>query len=162
MCAIIKSIKYFTMKWWLAFQGDMPKKEQRRPQKEYDLCYASVKKQLPKQFVDFDKSYSLHDATLLKLRFNAEKQQLKIKVILAIVHEKFIEGRNGTLTYSGVTNFSISKPAEHSPASSDNYAFLLADEIEVISPDVFEHKILFSSGVEFDITFTYFNFSIDD
>ena len=150
------------MDWWLAIQdSEVSETEMNRPEKEYGRYFKSIKKQLPKQFLAFDKSYSLHDATILKLNLNAEKQQLKIKFMLAIVHEKFIEGRNGTLIYSGVTDFSSTKRAEISLADSACYSHLGYDEIEVISPGVFEHRILFSSGVEFGIVFTDFKFSIE-
>ena len=162
MYAILNKMKYFTMEWWLAIQDfEMPAKEINRPDKEYGRYFASIKKQLPKQFLAFDKSYSLHDATILKLNLNAEKQQLKIKYMLAIVHKKYIEGRNGTLIYTGVTDFSSSKRAEISLAGDVCYSHLGYDEIEVISPGVFEHRILFSSGVEFGIVFTDFKYTIE-
>ena len=146
-------MKYFTMDWWLAFQNpDMPEKDAARPQQEYERHYKSIKKHLPKRFLTFDKSYSLHDATLLKLSLNADKEQIKIKFMLAVVHKKFIEGRNGTLIYSGVTDFTSSKRAEVSLVDSTyNYGHLGYDEIEMISPGVFEHRMLFSSGAEFGI-----------
>jgi len=151
-----KMMKYFTMEWLLACQdSDVSEKDMNRPAKDYGRYYTSIKKQLPIQFVVFDKSYSLHDAMLRKLNFNVEKQQLKINLMLAIVHKKFIEGRKGTITYTGVTDFSSSKRIEKPLAGSDSHGFLVYDEIEVISPGVFEHRLLFESGIELNITFTY-------
>ena len=168
-------MKYFTLEWWLASQ-DLGE-DVGRPIDQYKRYYASVKDQLPIRFVEFKELYSLHDATFLSLNLDLERQQAEFRFLVCHLGYRgggeFISEKEGTLVYSWVKHFRSSEDikapldrpdldvGDMRSLASRGHGALGYDEIEVISTGLFEHRMLFSSAIEFVVRFADFDFTID-
>jgi hypothetical protein len=154
-------MKYFTLAWWQGNQDLQPPFEDKmRPLNDYKQFYASVKDQLPPLFAEFQETHSLHDATFLGLNVDVEKQEARLALLLSIRDTKRWEEKEGWLFYTGLHHFGSSQDAQHSLGGPSGHGDLGYDEAEVIGAGLFEHRMLFSSGVEFTVRFENFRYEV--
>lgn len=130
---------------------------------QYTKYFASVRKQLPADFITLTDNGSLHDATFLSLGLDTDEREARLSLLIPIREaKKPMTEKKGTLLYSGVTYFGSTEDTEHSLAGPGGHGDLGYDEIEVINADLFEHRMLFSSGIELAIRFSDFRFNMEN
>jgi len=151
-------MKYFTLKWWTDCQQlNWQKEELRQPLEQYEKYFASVRKQLPPDLITLTDSGSLHDATFLSLGLDTDEREARLPLLISIREEKKpMTEKKGTLLYYGVTYFGSTENKEYSLAGLGGHGDLGYDEVEVINAGLFEHRMLFSSGIEFTVRFSDF------
>lgn len=141
-------MKYFTYEWW---SNESPEAEYAF--KEYRSYLASIKDVLPKEIVEFESQYTLHDSEVKKIFCSFQNNEVILEFLgwnLNLQHQVYY-----TLKFSGVTEFNQIFPQQEDVKSE------LGDlgywEIESIDSGV-EVRMLFASGAEFKIIFQEFNF----
>lgn len=77
-------------------------------------------------------------------------------------HSSSINGRRFYLKYKGVSNFTTTSQPDKGLAGPYGYRDLGYDEIELISEALFEHRMIFSSGIELSVVFTEFELDYTD
>lgn len=140
-------MKYFTLEWW---NGVEELEDEIDPLDSYETYFQSIKGKIPVAFQQLRHEIYLHDGNVTHLKYSGAAGELCI-----ILNNNDSRGTllEITLFYKGVTLFeSTSDPNKgfHGPLG---YGDLGYDEIEVLGSDIFEHRILFSSGIEFKIQF---------
>lgn len=142
-------MKYFTLKWWLGLQDGRGED----PVEAFQDHVASIQDVLPKDFRTLSESVSLHDARLRRMEFDAATQTLEMKLDACGGGGK---SRKLTLRYLQVDSFlSTANPALGLPGPF-GYGDLGYDEPHRLADGRFEHRILFSSGIELRIRFSNF------
>lgn len=144
-------MKYFTLRWWEGkVENSMAVNER------FCRYVTSVKKSLPKDLWRLFWNVSLHDAHLRRLHFAHNKLELKLD------GERWDKGkhrpglRRFRLRYEGVSRMTSLANPKRGLGGPKGYGDLGYDEIEVIDREVFEHRILFSTGIELQIRFSNF------
>jgi hypothetical protein len=155
-------MKYFTLQWWIDCQElDWPSEEVRMPPEQYERYYASVEDQLPREIADFELKYSLHDAVFLNMKIDIEQETVELNFLISIRTENNRRfEKQGTLLYAGVKHFGSSADIERALPGTGGHGDLGYDEIEVIATNLYEHRMLYSSGIEFAVRFSGFRYEI--
>ncbi len=136
-------MRFFTPEWWCGIQdGDLSND----PAEDYRSYLATIRDRLPRGLLALQETVSLHDGRLRVLELSPSNATLLLRV----------DGDDGsgglrrfTLRYSGVNSFrSIADPAIglRGPHGYGDWGY---DEVDVTEAGEFEHRILFSSGIEF-------------
>ncbi len=162
MKAIKQEMKYFTIDWWVDGQ-DLKNCDSgiMKPVEDYKNYLTSIKSKLPPSFISFEEKYFLHDATLLQLNLNKDVLTIDLYAYES-VDGKTGEEKTIQLQYEGVTNFSSKTNPDQSLPGPEGYGDLGYDEIEVLEGNIFEHRFLFSSGIEMSVRFSNFAFEVLD
>ena len=143
-------MKYFTMDWW-ANRCDPPSVCD-----DYKHYIDSVRDSLPEQIVRFVDGHMLHDSVVRELsvrpgdetaRFVADGFDLNLE--RSVAYE---------LEYAGVVTVAVRGDASENLPGPAGLGHLGYDEFELLEPGTFEHRLLFSSGVETLIRFRAFRF----
>jgi len=161
MAEYTDTMKYFTLAWWEANQDlKNPRSgEISRPIEDYKNYYASIKSNLPSRLVEFYDSHSFHDAVLLNLNLNIQRQELWIELLVTVFADKRRDEKPIRVQYLEMTSFASSAGlSNYCVAGPGGYGDLGYTEIEVLNADSFEHRMLFSSGIEITIQFKGFDF----
>lgn len=120
------------------------------PLEAYDEYFDTIKESIPKSFIKLREEILLHDGDLKSVVYSTADEILTLKV-----HGD--DGRGGRrkieLQYSGVKLFYSTSDSEKGLPGPMGYGDLGYEEIEVIE-EGFEHRIRFSSGIEFKIQFS--------
>ena len=150
-------MKYFTIEDWM---GDQDLDAERPPSwdaaEEYSRYLASIDALIPAEFRSLQESFYLHDSTLHEVRGDFVKSTVEL---LFHACDRQRTARAVRIQYCGVTVFeSTSDPLKSLPGSG-GYGDFGYDEIEVIGPAQFEHRILFSSGIDLLIRFAKVSFT---
>ena len=146
-------MKYFTIQWW---SGDV--EDQMSAFRAYDAYLADAKRELLPELSRLLEEICLHDSQLRRLHIVPEKKELFIDLDGCVRDE----GRQSYhalkigLTYLGVESFESLADPGLGLAGPHGYGDLGYDEIEVLRPGLFQHRMLFSTGIEFSVTFTGF------
>ena len=160
-------MKYFTIDW-LTEEGPVP-----RPYGEgYGAYCDRILPSLPADLQRFVRKCSLHDAQLTRLELSVTSQVL-IAAFLgdhygeALAPEEKIPSnyaRRFRLTYGGVRSLkSPGNPKERtSGPPGTGVGDLVYDEVELLAPGEFEHRMLFATGFELQVTFTDFALWYED
>jgi hypothetical protein len=150
-------MKYFTLKWWGGKTGNVM-----AVNAEYCHYMDSVRKVLPKDLWELYWKVSLHDARLRRLQFADGMLELKLD------GERKDKGRlrpglrRFRLCYQGVSAItSLADPRKGLPGPF-GYGDLGYHEIEIIEEGLYEHRILFSSGIELQMRFSGFVLAYED
>ncbi|RCS52954.1 hypothetical protein DTL42_09050 [Bremerella cremea] len=139
-------MKYFTLKWWLGLQkGRGPD-----PIEEFQEHVASIRSALPPGFRELYESVALHDAHLRKMEYDAAAQSLEMQLDS---YGEQGQRRRVTLRYLQVDSFLSTAHPELGLPGPFGYGDLGYDEPYVLPGGLFEHRILFSSGIELRIRF---------
>lgn len=116
----------------------------------YEEYFQSIKENIPVGFQKLHDEIYLHDGNVTNLKYAGNVGELSIKL-----NNDDGKGnlREIALSYSGVTLFESVANQEKGLPGPLGYGDLGYDEVELLE-NGFEHRILFSSGIEFKINFT--------
>lgn len=150
-----RCMRFFTREWWCGIPGVDLVSDRARMYRSY---LATIRDRLPAGLLALQESVSLHDGRLRELDLSPSHATL----ILRVDGDDGAGGRRRfTLRYSGLRSFqSIADPAIGlcGPHGYGDWGY---DEADVMEEGRFEHRILFSSGIEFIVQFTGFEFSYE-
>ncbi len=133
-------MRFLSMAWW---SGDT--EEDRSAQ--YRQHFASIRHRLPPQLIHLEESVALHDSRLRELTLDVSTRTLRLRV------ENYEGTHTTTLVYGAVVSFdSVADPAV-GLRGPHGYGDLGYDEVDVLADGVYEHRILFSTGIELVIRF---------
>lgn len=128
-----------TMRWW---SGEDPADRAA----EYAAYLESLFPTLPGRIRELSR-IPCHDASLTRLALSTPTRELLLEMELA--------GTTGNLRlrYEAVENFVSTGRADEGLPSPGGYGDLGYDEIDIGADRTFVHRLLFSNGIEFEITF---------
>jgi hypothetical protein len=142
-------MKYFTLK------RDVTEKQLTK----YLKYQSSIKDKFPPQYFVLTKKIILHDAEVYQITFNGKELSFSISA-------RDIKSRQGNIEswYSVVMVYSQVSELHYSKEAKNDYQLkslgrLLYDEIEILRGK-FQHRVLFESGMEFEVTFEKFDFKV--
>lgn len=148
-------MKFFTVDWWRGIQeGTVPD-----PCDAYRAHFSLIREQLPPDLAALSESVSLHDSRLRVFNLIVEDALLKISLDGSGPHGC---SRRFSLTYVRVESFQSLADPEAGLAGPHGYGDWGYDEAHVLAPGRFEHRVLFSTGIEFRIVFADFSMSFED
>ena len=142
-------MRFFTMDWWLGVQTGSTVD----PSTEYARHVASFRP-FPDVVAAIDRVPSLHDARVRRVEHLVDAVDIVLDAW----------GETGgwhplRLSYRGVEAFTIAADPEKALRGPGGFGDLGYSEIDVPSPGLFEHRLLFSSGIELGLRFREFSFS---
>jgi hypothetical protein len=139
-------MRFFTMDWWCGLQAG----ERSDPAGQYAAHLDSVRDRLPPDLLATEEAVSLHDARLRELRLVPAERTLTLGLDSHGGDERL------TLTYAGVERFdSTADPAVGLPGPA-GYGDLGYGEVDALPGGAFEHRLLFSTGIELAVVFRGF------
>ncbi len=137
-------MRFFTMAWWCGTQtGDAAD-----PSVGYSAHLAAVRDRLPPDLLATQESVSLHDTRLRELRLADGSLSLGL--------DSYAGDERLTLTYSGVELFESAANPEVGLGGPAGYGDLGYCEVDVLPGGAFEHRLLFSTGIELAVVFRGF------
>jgi hypothetical protein len=160
--ALIQSyMKYFTLQKWIDGQNidNINTDEIFRPLKNYESYLESVRNKLPVQFLPLLEKYTIHDSALRQLVIDplARTAVMQLDCDDIDTHDLV----KLTLTYKGLSSYeSVADPEKGLPGPH-GYGDLGMDEIEVLPDSTYEHRIVFSSGIEVSFRFSDFSLQVN-
>jgi hypothetical protein len=137
-------MRFFTMAWW---GGDHKGDD---AMAAYAQHLAAIRDRLPPDLLATQESVSLHDSRLRELRLMAKDGSLRIALDSYRGDERF------TLVYSGVARFESFADPDVNLGGPGGYGDLGYCEVSVLPSGLFEHRLLFSTGVELVVEFSGF------
>lgn len=146
----LQLMRYFTMAWWA---------NQCEPVSvcdDYKHYIDTVRGALPEQIIRFVDGHTLHDSIVRELSVRAGDETVRIAAAgFDINLDKSVAYE---LEYAGVVAVTIRGEASDSLPGPAGLGHLGYDEFELLEPGTFEHRLLFSTGVEILIRFRAFRF----
>ena len=145
-------MKFYTSKWW----SETSLEEGDDTNERYRAYINSVRSKLSAEILRLVETVSLHDAKVRNLALDSDQASLVIQLEGYDYHRlsqgKQPTGLNITIGYEGLSAFFVTgKPSPHSAWFKDGD--LGYHEIEVLSRDKFEHRLLFDTGDEVTVRF---------
>ena len=141
-------MKFFTPEWWCGIQeGDFDND----PAENYLRYFATFRDRLPIGLQALQESVSLHDGRLRMLELSISNATLMMLV------DDYTALRKYSLRYRGVSLFRSIADPEVGLRGSHGYGDWGYNEADVTDTGEFQHRILFSSGIEIDVQFTGFD-----
>lgn len=134
------------MAWWSGEQTDWGGD----PSTDYAAHLSAIRYLLPADLLATEDSVSLHDARLRELYLLANEGSLLLCL------ENYAGDERLTLSYSGVERFESAADPEIGLLGPSGYGDLGYYEIDVLPGGTFEHRLLFSSGIELTVVFRGF------
>jgi hypothetical protein len=139
-------MRFFTMEWWCGVQtGDNSD-----PASAYAAHLATIRDRLPPDLLATAETMSLHDTRLRKLRLMPGERSLTLELDSYAGDERF------TLTYTDVARFESEADPEVGLGGPAGYGDLGYCEVDVLPDGTFEHRLLFSTGIELAVAFRGF------
>jgi hypothetical protein len=139
-------VRFFTLEWWCGCQtggvGD--------PSADYVRHVAAIRARLPADLLALQESISLHDSRLRQLVVLPAAAAVRLVLDSHAGDERF------TLVYSGVEQVESTADPEAGLGGPHGYGDLGYDEVDVLPSGAFEHRLLFSSGIELSLVFRGF------
>ena len=145
-------MKYFTLAWWADGTDDTGTEIQ-----EYHRYLDSVRDSLPADLRRLSEDIGLHDARLRRLHFAHGALELSLDGFGFDEQSRAYFDRQLRLTYGGVSTLGSTADPKTGLGGPHGYGDLGYDEMEVIGAGVFEHRMLFSSGIELHVRFASFS-----
>jgi hypothetical protein len=145
-------MRFFTMEWWSGAQEEADGVE-RDAAADYQQHLATLRP-FPREVAQLDALPSLHDAHLRRLHQEGDgKVALHFDALLA-------DGTRGPLevSYGDVESFEITGDPEEGLPGPYGFGDMGYDEIDSVVGGAFEHRLLFSSGIEMCVRFRSFRF----
>jgi len=155
-------MKYFTLDRWISDQDietvDMEIVRQTR--KRYEDYFVSIADKLPPALVRLHQTIRLHDANLRDLELDVEQKHAVLIVdTYPVDADAVLHCRTIALRYEQVNSLqSAAHPQKHL-ADLGGYGDIGGDEVELLAEGNFEHRFVFSSGIELSVRFGNFYFS---
>jgi hypothetical protein len=139
-------MRFFTLEWWCGVQtGD-----DRDPAGAYAAHLAAIRDRLPPDLLAAAERVSLHDTRLRKLRLIPGERSLALELDSHAGDERF------TLTYTDVTRFESEADPKLGLPGTAGYGDLGYCEVDALPNRTFEHRLLFSTGIELAVVFRGF------
>ena len=139
-------MQFFTMAWWCGTQtGDAAD-----PSAGYAAHLAAVRDRLPPDLLATQESVSLHDTRLRELRI------LPAQGTVSLGLDSYAGDERLTLTYTGVERFESTADPEVGLGGPAGYGDLGYCEVDALPGGAFEHRLLFSTGIELAVVFRGF------
>ena len=129
-------MRYFTMAWW----GGYPPGEVSDPSADYAAHFAAIRDRLPPDLLVTEEAVSLHDSRLRVLRLADGMLTLEL--------DSHAGDERLTLTYTDVERFESSADPEFGLRGPAGYGDLGCCEVDALPSGAFEHRMLFSTGIE--------------
>ena len=139
-------MRFFTMAWWRDVQAGSAA----NPTDAYERHLASLRP-LPTAIAELDGLPSLHDARFVRLDRTGDS--------LELVLDRW--GERGAwmrtkLLYGGVEGLTLSADPDGALPGPIGLGDLGYYELDTVAPGLFEHRLLFSSGIELSVQFRSF------
>lgn len=141
-------MKFFTMQWWTGCQ-DLSFAPARNAADQYQDHLTRIRDRLSQEALRIVEELPLHDSRLRLLEIDMCKAVLLMELDAVDSSGQPIKV---TLTYEELTSVRSIVREEESLSGPNGYGDLGYDEID-LADDRFEHRILFSTGIELDIVF---------
>jgi hypothetical protein len=132
------------MGWWSGDNGD-------DPSVAYATHLDAIRDRLPPDLLATQESVLLHDTRLRELRLLVAERSLSVGFDSHSGRERF------TLTYGGVERFESSADPKVGWNGPAGYGDLGYSEVDVLPAGAFEHRLLFSTGIELVVVFRDFS-----
>jgi hypothetical protein len=147
------------MQWWAGGGDDVQK-----PMNEYQSYVESILTKLPDSLQKLSMDVSLHDAHLRIFSFDALTKTLQLELDGFSFDETLNAyfDRSIQLTYEDVRAISSAADPETGLAGPHGYGDLGYDEVEILAPNFYEHRMLFSTGIELKVQFSNFSVFYED
>jgi hypothetical protein len=148
-------LQFFTVDWWRGIQdGDITD-----PVDAYRAHFQRIRDQLLPDLAALSETVSLHDSRLRSLNLETENKCLRI----SLTGDDGLGGlRQFNLTYHRLRSFQSFADPDAGLNGPHGYGDLGYDESDALSNGLFEHRILFSTGIEFRIAFADFSLAFKD
>jgi len=134
------------MESWGGFKG----LEDDDPIPDFRVHLATIRDRLPTDLLALQESISLHDSKIREISLKTDSKLLEIR----------LEGTDGKvglrhfcLRYEGLISFRSTADPKIALGGPHGYGDLGYDEADITAEGHFEHRILFSTGIEFQIIF---------
>ncbi|HEY1111690.1 MAG TPA: hypothetical protein VGE76_23750 [Opitutaceae bacterium] len=146
-------MKYFTIQWWSGEYED-----QLAVFRAYDTYLAEIKPRLPGDLRRLTEDVSLHDSRLRRLTLLSASNELSIDLDGCGINpdQKSYHALKIRLAYGGVSSFESFADPDTGLPGPHGYGDLGYDEIELLDDGLLQHRMLFSTGIEFSVTFKSF------
>jgi hypothetical protein len=139
------------MNWWSGESAE----EAPDPSEEYGRYLTSIRDRLPADLLATQETVALHDCRLREARMEIADSSF------ILVLETFDGDESLTLTYRGVTRLTTVADPAIGLGGPAGYGDLGYTEVEVLPAGTFEHRLLFSSGIELGVVFSDFRWERD-
>jgi len=143
------------MDWWTGIQ----KLDIKDSSYEYQVHLDAIRENIPKDLLMMQEAMPLHDARLREMDYTVTSKALNIRL-------DGDDGKGGLrqyyLRYSNVVSFYTSANPGKGLPGPHGYGDWGYDEVDVADDGRTEHRILFSSGIEFQTVFGEFKLSWND
>ena len=139
-------MRFFTMAWWCGCQTGTAEDVST----SYSAHLAAIRDRLPPDLLATEETVSLHDTRLRELRLLLAERALTLALDSYSGDERFI------LTYMGVEHFESTADPEVGLGGPAGYGDLGYCEIDALPSGAFEHRLLFSTGIELAVAFQGF------
>jgi len=152
-------MKYFSVKDWDEYDE---KAEQVIAYRSY---ISSVRPHLPKDLqllTGAGGELSLNDGEIESLAIYLETSTVRININGKWIEETLVGDRIYSLVYKGVISVISTIDPDAKGLHGSGYGFHGFDEVELIKENIFEHKMLFTSGIELQIRFQDFSMTYKD
>lgn len=141
-----EKVRYFTLAWWCGTElEDGPD-----PGAEYARHLETIRDRLPADLLATQESVSLHDSRLRTLVVTPASGTVQLALESHDGAERFI------LAYRGVELFESTADPAVGLGGPYGYGDFGYDEVDVLPNGAFEHRMLFSSGIELRVVFAGF------
>jgi hypothetical protein len=148
-------MKYFTIDRWIADQGsEDPPGRNEISREDYLIYLDGIRSQLPTEFLLLTGEVVIHDARLVALKASSDEGTLELTFEPGPYTER--DWKQIRLRYIGVGRLHLTSDPDKGLAGPNGFGDLGYDEIEVLGGGMFEHRLLFSSGIELMVEFAAF------
>lgn len=148
-------MKYFTIEEWMGYQDlDSYEPGSWVAADRYAAYFESVQHLVPAEYTLLIETVYLHDSRLRHLEVDSRADS----ALLILDSARGDEACVVAIRYNGLEHFASSSDPDKSLPGPGGYGDLGYDEIEVVEGGLFEHRILFSSGIELMFRFTGITF----
>jgi len=139
-------VRFFTMAWWYGVQTGAPGD----PFADYAAHLTAIRDRLPADLLATEESVSLHDTRLRELRLSVADASLQLGL------DSYAGDERLDLVYGSVERFESSADPEVGLVGPAGYGDLGYCEVDVLPGGAFEHRLLFSTGIELVVVFRGF------
>lgn len=145
-------MKFFTLQWWCEAQHGTAQDMTAGYSAHLERIRARVV--VPAQAATFERlnQVGLHDCRLRELDLDLERRTLRVDF------DTYWEGGTVGLRYRGVRQFKSSADPKLGLPGPLGYGDAGYDEIDLTSDGGFVHRLLFSTGIEWEVVFEDFDF----
>ena len=153
-------MRYFTLDDWIADQDQAasPATPPGEAVAAYASYLASIHKELPLDLQQLLATTWLHDAALRQLEVDLGAR--RVMLVLDAGTLDMTAPRRVRLIYEDALGLKTLSDPERALAGPRGYGDLGYDELEVLAPRTFEHRLLFSSGIELAVQFREFRLEV--